>query len=73
MWETIKAGLLALGQLLGIVTKAQDQAKAADDQAAGAAKVIAADERARADSLERQNSALLNASSGRAALADEDF
>jgi hypothetical protein len=73
MLDLIKAALVAVGQFLGIISKAQDQVKAAGDQADGAAKVVAADERARADSLERQNSALLNATPGRAALADEDF
>jgi hypothetical protein len=38
MWETILAGLKVVGQILGLVERAQDKADTAEKEAVGAAK-----------------------------------
>jgi hypothetical protein len=73
MWGAIAAGLKALAAFFGLIEKGQDAAKAADQQAAGAAKVTAADDRAAAESMERQVDAIVNAGPGRGALEKGEF
>jgi hypothetical protein len=70
---TITAGLKTAAAALGLANKMADRAAAADQQAAGAAKVTAADDRAAAQSLERQADAIVNAGSGRDALRERKF
>jgi len=70
---TITAGLKAVAAAFGFANKVADAAKSAEQQQAGGIKVEAADNKAAATSLERQNDAIVNAGSGRDALSKGKF